>query len=428
MHFAAVIRDLLTQHPLLIVFDILAVMTAAGCLLVVMREAVMFRGYRSLKRVAKAIRSTLQGSIFRDGTDLVISGFYRGVPAVVRFSFAENTPEMNVWMKVMSPMNLFVSHKSSRSAEGRVRIPTRDSWFDERFTIRTDNPNDAVAFLTDEKAFGELKKLCCSPGTSVGLTRDSLELSELTIPQPNTLKHLVGHMDSLGEVAVRVGAISGLRKSRGTVYVPDRYVLARVALAVLVIVGGFEVYSAAHRYAQEQAQAAAEAAAPSSENVPVVASEDEMLLPALSHWRVATPGDFDSETVAWMHEHGKNLSGREVGFFNGPGQPPGTAYIFAGENPAYEGAWRVSILSQGRAVLDASYKGVMGAVVVPKSNLANASWQQDPNDKTSTPPPDGDGLMIIRHLGDANSGTVFYLSNGKLQTRTPVDYLGVVLR
>jgi hypothetical protein len=111
-------------------------------------------------------------------------------------------------MKVSSSLNLYAVHKSSKSTEGRVRVPTRDAWFDERFTVRTDSPNDALAFLADEKALGELKKLCCSPGTSVALTKESLELSELTVPLPDTLKHLIAHLDSLAVMAVQVGAIA----------------------------------------------------------------------------------------------------------------------------------------------------------------------------------------------------------------------------
>src|SRR6266704_4316201 len=106
MPIVAFIKDALNQHPLLIAFDVLAVVAAFGCLVVLVREAMLFRGYRSLKRVAKAIASGLRGTTFRDGDDLVINGFYRGVPAVVRFSFAENTPEVNLWMKVSSTLNL----------------------------------------------------------------------------------------------------------------------------------------------------------------------------------------------------------------------------------------------------------------------------------------------------------------------------------
>jgi hypothetical protein len=423
MQLAAILRDMMNQHPLLIVFDILALMTAAGCFVVLVREAVLFRGYRSLKRITKSLRATLRGSIFRDGADLVISGFYRGVPAVVRFSFAENTPEVNIWMKVTSALNLFISHRSSKSAEGRMRIPTKDARFDERFSIRSDNPNDALALLTDDRAFEELKKLCCSPGTSIALSRESLELSELTIPHPNTLKHLLAHMNSLAEMATRVGALSILTKSRTKIYVPDRYLVARAALVVLLLAGGLELYSAVRRYSREQAPQVETGASPV---VSAISPEDQLLIPGVDAWRLATPDDFDPETVTWMREQGKNATGRLVGSFSGAGQPSGTGYVLVPAQAGQKKSWRVVMLTQGHSVLDGAYAGVLAAVLVPKANIENANWQ--PSDKAVASPPDGDGIMVIRREGDATTATICYMSNGRLQSRMPADYLGVALR
>jgi hypothetical protein len=422
MQIAATLRDMLAQHPLLIVFDILALMTAAGCFVVLVREAVLFRGYRSLKRITKSLRAILRGSVFRDGTDLVISGFYQGIPTVVRFSFAENTPEMNLWMKIASGLNLFISHKSSKATDGRVRIPTRDAWFDERFTIRTDNPNDALALLSDSRAFSELKKLCCSPGTSLALGRESLELSELTIPQPNTLKHLTGHMDSLAETAVRVGAISNLDSSRNKIYVPDRYLLARAALVMLAIAGSLEVYSAVHRYALSSA---APSYGDSATKMSPVLEEDQQLIPGFDAWRLASPEDFDPSTVTWMREHGNDVNGRIIGYFGGSDQPAGRGFFLVPNDPARHGDFRFVLLEEGHAVIDGGYSKVQAAILVPKVKLASVVWQSA--DKNAPVPPDGDGVMMIYRSGDTNSATIFFLSDGKPQMKIPADYLSLAI-
>jgi hypothetical protein len=421
MQIAAILRDMLAQHPLLIVFDILALMTAAGCFVVLVREAVLFRGYRSLKRITKSLRATLRGSVFRDGTDLVISGFYRGIPTVVRFSFAENTPEMNLWMKIASGLNLFISHKSSKATDGRVRIPTRDAWFDERFTIRTDNPNDALALLSDSRAFSELKKLCCSPGTSLALGRESLELSELTIPQPNTLKHLTGHMDSLAETAVRVGAISNLDPSRNKIYVPDRYLLARAALVVLAIAGSLEVYSAVHRYALNSE---APSYGDSAIKMSTVPEEDQLLIPGFDAWRLAGPEDFDPATVTWMREHGNEINGRIIGYFGGPDKPAGRSYFFVPNDPARHGDFRFVLLTDGHPAIDGAYPQILAAILVPKSKLTSIAWQAPDNIPAA---PDGDGIMMIRRSGDTDSATIFFLNGGRLQTKIPADYLSLAI-
>jgi hypothetical protein len=423
MQIGGVLQHILSQHPLLIVFDILALVAAAGCIWVLMRETVLFRGYRSLKRVAKGIAHTIGGSTFRDGEDLVISGFYRGVPTVVRFSFSENTPEVHIWMKVASALTLFVSHKSSRLAEGRMRVPTRDSWFDDRFTIRTDNPNDAVALLADDRAFAEVKRLCCSPGTAFVLNKDSLEMSESTTPIPDTFDHLMRHMDSMGELAVRVGALSNL-KAKAKIYVPDRFLIARAALVLLVIGGMIEVYTSVAAYSTHT-DAAALAAQPGTDTGDLAAVP--VGLPGLSNWRFANANDFDTTTAEWMRQHGKTPTGRLVGDFSGQGTDMGYALVHQGQggDPM---AWRVAMTSQGKAVLDATYDQVLGVMLIPKQALTSIEWISRGNVNPPQAPADGDGLMLIRREGDANIATIYYLSGGTLQSGTPSDYLSVASR
>jgi hypothetical protein len=424
MHIGSVIsvlKELLNQHPLLIAFDILAAMAALGCVWMLMRETVLFRGYRSLKGVAKSMAYALDGSTFRDGEDLVINGFYRGVPTVARFSFAENTPEVDLWMKVGSALTMWVTHKSVKLQEGRMRVPTRDSWFDDRFVIRTDNPNDAVAFLTDDRAFGELKKLCCSPGTAIALSKDSLELSELTIPVPNTFKHLMAHLESMAEMAVRVGALSVL-KSKTKIYRPDRYLIARAALVALVLAGVAELYSAATNYGKTDDLVAAAGA-----NTGDQLTTDELRIPGREQWRVATADDFDPMTVSWMREHGTYATGRMHAMFNGAGQPSGTGYIFVRKNANAGVPWRVVLMTKEKRVYDTTIPGLAAAVVIPRNSVVAAS-SQNPNPDVPEPAPDGDGLMVISHQGDANIATILYLSDGKLATKISTDYLGLLTR
>jgi hypothetical protein len=84
------------------------------------------------------------------------------------------------------------------------------------------------------------------------------------------------------------------------------------------------------------------------------------------------------------------------------------------------------MLTQGHSVLDGAYSGMLAAMLVPKASIENATWQS--TDKGVANPPDWDGIMMIRREGGATTGTIFYLSDGKLQSRVPADYLGVALR
>ncbi|HEY3928422.1 MAG TPA: hypothetical protein VGL89_08610 [Candidatus Koribacter sp.] len=413
MQIEGVFKQLLNQHPLLIVFDILAVVTAIGCVLVLVREAILFRGYRSLKSGAKGIAKELGGTIFRDGADLVVNGFYRGIPAVLRFSFAEHTPEVVLWMKMASALNLYVTHKSAKSTEGRTRVPTRDAWFDDRFVIRTDNPNDAMALLTDDRAFGELKKLCCSPHTVVALSKGSLEMSEQSLPQPDPFKHLLNHMGSLAEIAVRVGAISNLPKSKNKIYVPDRYIVARVALVLLVIGGGVEVVSAVRHYGSEGTAATSDPVASTT-----TLSQSELLnLPSSNDWRLATANDFDSSTVEWLDRSGKHVSARFS--VNAEGREVvGVGYALVSKDPSQQDTWRVALISQGRDIFDGKFKNILAVIPLKQESLQGIAWAAPPGSTQS----DGDGFMIIRRDGDTNVAQIYYLSAGKLVSGVPTNY------
>ena len=418
MQIGDIYKGLINQHPLLIAFDILTLVAVLGCLWMLMREAVLFRGYRNLRKVAKAMAYALNGSTFRDGTDLVINGFYRGVPTVVRFSFAENTPEVNVWMKVASALTLFASHKSAKLAEGRARVLTRNAWFDERFVLRTDNPDDLAALLTDDRAFKELKNLCCSPGTAVALGRDSLEISEQTVPTPNTFKHLMAHLDSMAEMAVRIGALSNL-KHRTKIYVPDRYLIARAALLLLIVAAGFELYSAIDHYGNSQQTAYA-----GSGNTDLI-SEEETQIPGRLAWRLATAADFDPGLVAWMRDHGMEPNGRIHGQFNGTDQSRGTGYVYVQREGSPATQWRIVIMANKKRVYDASFSGLQAVMLAQKDAIARQT-SSEPDSQPGAP--DGDGLVLVHKEGEATNAIVLYLSSGKVESQKVSDYYTIAMR
>jgi hypothetical protein len=413
------LRELLTRHPFLIVFDIAALATAVGFVLVLIREVALFRGYREIKRVAKGIATKVQGSIFRDSADLVINGSYRGIPVVVRFSTAENTPDINLWMRVDSQFNLFVAHSSAQVTEGRVRVLTGDRWFDERFTVRTDNRDAVMAFLSDPSTVADLKQLCCSPGTFTVLGKESLELSESTTPQVDTLQHLVAHLETLARCAIRVGTLSNPGAASRKAYLPDRSVVARVGLGLLALAAIVEVATAVHSYhADELAVTSSSAPQPSV----VVSPADIVQLPASAEWRLAEPSDFDATMSAWFAEHKQPAKSRFDGGFTAAGPSASTAYVFVRAKQPTSDMWRIVMFSQHRIVLDVAMSDVLAVVRVPKAVLETLEWQEG---QISPEPSDGDGLMVVRKVGDDREGVIFTLSGGKAQSRKPASILSV---
>lgn len=406
------LKELLSQHPLLIVIDVVGLVLAAGLFAVLLREAALFRGYRRVRRVAQGLAARVRGKIFRDGSDLVIHGFYIGYPVVIRFSNSESTPDLHLWMKVASRFNLFVTHNSVRATEGRWRIPSGDTWFDERFSLRSDQRDATVAFLANKAAVDELKRMCCSPTTMVALNAESIELAEGVMPQPDTLKHVIAHLESLGSTAKRVGALSRIKNPKNPIYVPHKFVLARAALVLLVCAGIVEVGTALHGYRAHEEDGSASAANSAEE---IISPLDESQLPAIEQWRLATPADFDANTVTLLENRGQQVKGRYDEGFSDAGAGFDTAYVLVRQKEDRTHTARVILVSQHHVVLDLAFPEVVAVARASNAALRRVEWEPT---ESAPGPSDGDGLMLIRRVKGSLVATVFDCTGGKARSRT----------
>ena len=82
------------------------------------------------------------------------------------------------------------------------------------------------------------------------------------------------------------------------------------------------------------------------------------------------------------------------------------------------------ILGPQTTVFDGAFNSVAIAAVVPRDSLAGVAWQQP--DKV--PPPDGDGLLVVRNAADLKSGLILYSSGGKVKSGLPVNYQAVTVQ
>jgi hypothetical protein len=139
-------------------------------------------------------------------------------------------------------------------------------------------------------------------------------------------------------------------------------------------------------------------------------------IPGIENYRLATSGDFDSDTVSLLTQSGEQPSGEIEGAFSAVGAS--TAYVFMGKNAT----WRIVIVVDGQVRCDAQYKTVAIALRVPKEKLQKIDW--------ITPPPadaDDDGLLIVRSSKDLTSGVVLFLRGDQVVSGTPIDYRQVLL-
>ena len=411
----------MNTHPLTIVLGIVALVAALGIVISLIRASALMRGYEDLRNEVGALSKKLKADVFRDGDDLVVSGYHGKLPAVVRFSYADNTPGLNIRMKAPSTFALSIVPKTAQVSEGgRVAVRTADEMFDARFVTRTDQPTQAKMFLSGKQTLAQLQKLCCSSKTFLTMSNGNMELSELVIPSPYTDRHISDHLDSLLRVAAALGQMPGADAVKITAYQREKNYVLRTSIAVLIITGILVVVSAIRDRQQESAASTAGAEVFNSG----IAPKDEPRIAGAEGWRAAQASDFDTAAVAWLSgQHRGEISGRFEGMFAGLDQPPTSAYVLVLRN-SQAPRKRVVILGPQTPVFDGAFNSIAIAAVVPRDSLAGVAWQQP--DKV--PPPDGDGLLVVRNASDLKSGLILYSSGGKVKSGLPVNYQAVTVQ
>ena len=185
--------------PLVIVVAILAVTAITALIAAFVTERRTYAGYEEIRPEILELKSLLSAEVFRDGTDLVISGTREKLPVVVRISYAETTPALNIRVHGPATMNLAVIPRNSTfylPEIQRANVALSDDMLNSRFQARTDDSAAARMFMLGGATTRELPKLLCSSRTTLFITHGALELSETVIPQ-YAGKHAAGHIDSL---------------------------------------------------------------------------------------------------------------------------------------------------------------------------------------------------------------------------------------
>lgn len=402
-------------QPILIAGGIIIAVAIAGYVIAYFRDQATVRGYDELLPDVMGLSKLLKAERFRDGNDLVVSGNCGKFPTIVRFSYDDNTPGLNIRMKAPSTFTLSVVPKGAKASEGRVQVRTTDEMFDARFVTRTDHPTQARMFLSGKQATGLLQKLCCSSKTFFTVVTGSLELSELVIPSPYTGKHVSDHLEAMGKMANTLGAMPGADAVKITPYRGERNLVVRTAMVVLLVTGIAVLVSAVYERSAESGIFTAEAGTirpPAG-----VSQADLQRMPGVIGWRVATADDFDANALSWVQsQHSGAVSGRLEGNFSGTQRGNESAYVFIRESGPQAGERRVVILDNNQVLMDAGYRSLAIAAILPKDNFAGTEWQNKPA------APDGDGVLIVRDANDPKSGIVLYASNGKLATARPSSY------
>src|SRR5947209_7031838 len=228
---------MVTLNPMLVVLAL--VVFGLGIVIHLVRKSSTLHGYEDIAGDAQRLQRALKGETFRDGSDLVVSGSQDKYPAMVRFSYDENTPGLNIRMSAPANFNLTISPKGAQaSGEGRALLRTGDDMFDARFTTKTDHMAQAKMFVGGKQAVMLMQKLCCSSKTFLAISNGSIELSELVIPTPSTSAHVLDHVKNMSKLALQLQAMPGAETVKVRAYQREgSSVVGKVVVAAALLAG-----------------------------------------------------------------------------------------------------------------------------------------------------------------------------------------------
>jgi hypothetical protein len=344
-----------------------------------------FEGYEEIAPVAQELARGLKAEISRDGPDLLVTGSFQGLPTFVRFSNSEHSPAVSIHMRCQASFGMSVSPASAEVPDvWRNPIRSGDSVFDQRFTIRTDQPTQA-RLLLNKQGLAAVQKLCCSNQTFLNISTGEIELNELTIPSPQTASHLWLHVQSMKSIAEVMQAIPGAEKVRIVQMKRERHLLGRTAIVVGAIAAVILVIFSTRATKQTTVIATEKSNVPEG-----ITPNDALLVKNLRGWRLAKFDDLPPEGASLMRANGYT-SPRLTGDFAGVGSDSDVAYLLVKGRNEY----RLIIISGRTVRYDLEY-GQMAAIGrIPRDAAQMISWNGPAPESIS-----GDGLLVIRKIED----------------------------
>jgi hypothetical protein len=403
----------MTLTPVQTAIAILVVLAIVGIIIQYVTLSRRFAGFEYIGGAIRGLRKTLKGEISRDGPDLVVVGEYRELPVFVRFSNTLGEAALTIHMSAQAAFGMSVAPASVEVADaGRNEIRTGDTAFDNRFSIRTDQPTQ-VSLLLTRQILGQVQKLCCSSQTALQVRSGEIELTEPAIPQPQTWEHIVLHLQSMRTLAESARAIPGSETITVGRYQRDRHIPGRVAIAigviaaVILVVGSSEIQ-------KQPLVAEAGPAVPAG-----ITPNDAVNIPNLDGWRVAKGEDFPADAQSWTRGAGLEISGTVMGDFSGSGRGDDVAYVLTNDKHQF----RLVVIANHANRYDAQFGSLALVARIPKDSAAAVQWNGAPPEAVN-----GDGLLVVTNSQDRASGIAMFLGTQSVASAAPTDYQSVNLR
>jgi hypothetical protein len=401
------------MSPLAVILNIFVVVGIVGIIVYWVRRFAVFRGYKAIEQDVLKIAEVLKGQPVRQGRDVMLSGYYGGFPAILRFSQRLNTPGLDLQMRVPGTFAFTLLPKSAAlRGEGRVVMRIGSAVLDRKFNARTDQPMELRIFAGTAPARASLEQLCCSSQSGLTLKQRVLRLTELTIPE-FTASHVLDHLESMRMLAKRLENMPG-----GTEIVvqplppavkswPIRLALC-FGLIALVAILLTQPYGAVESSSRGAALV----------NSSGVEPADAVHMQHLQGWHLAKPEELSETAIRFARNRGATRPGHIVGDFSGSGSANDSAYLLINN----EGKRRVCLLAGSEVAYDAIFPKVDLLARIPKASFANIKWIAAP--RTA---PDGDALLVIENIQDPSASLVLLKHGVQIDSARPADFTQIDL-
>jgi hypothetical protein len=402
----------MAEHPMMIAGLVVAVMLAAGIVAAVLREMRLFDDFRDIAPGVKTIANQLRADVFRDFEDLVVSGLYKGIPTVIRFTKREHSPAMGLYVRIPSPCQFsIVPKRLGGKAQSQVKLKGRRLQSD--FVAKAANAGALESLLERDRNVKLLDALCCSTSTMLEVNAGRLELLEMEMPEELS-RHVSEHLETIHEFSEVLSEMPGAGEVKVVPLARQGSSLTvRLTVAACVVVMAISVIAATREHGIALVKAV-------SESAPIngVPADDANVIEDMNRWHAAKPSDIDGKFGDWLRDGGQQPASRIEFKPVADGLSRGVAYLLARE----DGARRLVVLIDHQPIYDAAFSRLDGIALVPTASFPKLKWGA-PAQK-----PAGDAILMVRDASDPRSAELLFFPNGTLFSGVPKDYSAIDLQ
>jgi hypothetical protein len=396
------------MSPTAIILDIAILVAIFGIVVYWVRRFAVFRGYKDIERAVQQLASALQTQAIRDSRDVVVAGHFRKRPTIIRFSHRMDTPGLEIQMRAPVTFDLWLLPRNTYSKEGRVVMRSGSAGLDKKFDARTNYPAETRMFLADTGVVAGLEQLCGSTQTGLAMKGQTVQLTELTIPE-FTANHVMDHLNAMATVAERLEAMPGAGQIK-VQPLPRSGSSRTIRVTLAAGLVGLVILLFAQPYNRPNAGNSGSNRIASGVGVPAA---DAAHIQKLEGWRVAGPDDFSGLATWFQRQHGLKASGHVTGDFTGHSAPGSSAYLLIND----AGQKRLVMLAGGVTVYDVIFPHLDLIAPIPHRNLQAIEWSAAPQFAA-----DGDALLVVQNAEDPTQSVVLLRHGTQTYSARPADF------